>query len=274
MFLSVETMPGSIIPPKGEDVQSMNDNEFRERVAIVTGGVRGIGKACASRLLDAGAAAVVLADIDDGVGPAAAEELDRPAGRAVYRRTDVTVAADTRALVGEILERFGRLDILVNSAGIAGTQGPMETQSEEALDRIWAINVKGTYFTCAAVHPHMTGAGYGRIVNLASIAGKEGNPGLVPYSMTKAAVIGFTKAYAKEVATSGVLVNSVAPAVIETEILAQVTDEVRQYMISKIPMGRVGEPEEVAELVCFLSSQRCSFSTGSCYDISGGRATY
>ena len=115
---------------------------------------------------------------------------------------------------------------------------------------------------------------YGRIINIASIAGKEGNPGLVPYSLTKAAVIGFTKAYAKEVATSGILVNSIAPAVIETEILSQVTDEVRQYMISKIPMGRVGQPDEVANLVLFLASERCSFSTGFCFDLSGGRATY
>jgi 3-oxoacyl-[acyl-carrier protein] reductase len=150
----------------------------------------------------------------------------------------------------------------------------METQSEEDIDRIIAINQKSVYLACAAAHPHFVKAGYGRIINVASIAGKEGNPGLVPYSMTKGAVIAFTKAYAKEVAEKGILVNSVAPAVIETDILKQVTPEVRRYMIAKIPMGRVGRPEEVAELMAFLASDRLSFSTGFCYDISGGRATY
>ena len=172
------------------------------------------------------------------------------------------------------LEKFGRLDILVNNAGIAGSNGGLEEQDEDELDRIFAVNVKGPWFACAAAHPHFLAGGYGRIVNIASIAGKEGNPGLAPYSMTKAALIGMTKAYAKEVATQGILVNSVAPAVIETGILSQVSDEVKEYMISKIPMGRVGQPEEVAELVLFLASENCSFSTGFCYDISGGRATY
>ncbi len=248
--------------------------ELADRVAIITGGARGIGKACAAIMFREGAAGVVLADLDGRAGPAAASELDPGGERVVFRRTDVTDLADVEALVRETVDRFGRVDALVNSAGIAGEQGPMESHSEESLDAIWAVNVKGTYFTCRAVHPHMVERGFGRIVNIASIAGKEGNPGLVPYSLTKAAVIGFTKAYAKEVAEKGILVNSIAPAVIETEILAQVTDEVRRYMISKIPMGRVGQPEEVGELVCFLASPRCSFSTGFCFDLSGGRATY
>jgi 3-oxoacyl-[acyl-carrier protein] reductase len=170
--------------------------------------------------------------------------------------------------------RAGRIDVLVSSAGIAGKEGAMEEQSEADLDRIWAVNVKGTYFACASVHPHMVARGYGRIVNIASIAGKEGNPGLVPYSLTKAAVIGFTKAYAKEVARKGVLVNSVAPAVIETDILKQVSDEHRQYMLKRIPMGRAGQPHEVAALVAWLCSDECSFSTGAVFDLSGGRATY
>ena len=148
------------------------------------------------------------------------------------------------------------------------------SHSEEELDRVIAINLKGVYFACAAAHPYLLKAGYGRIVNLASIAGKEGNPKLVPYSMTKAGVIGLTKAYSKEVAESGILVNSVAPAVIETEIAKQVAPEVQAYMVSKIPMGRMGQPEEVASLVVFLASEKMSFSTGFCFDISGGRATY
>jgi len=247
---------------------------LKDRVAIVTGAARGIGRACAERMLAANAAGVIIADIDDARGQATAAELDPSGERAAYLPVDLTSQSQVQALVEQTVACYGRLDILVNNAGIAGEPGPLESHSEESLDRIWAINVKGPWFLCAAAHPHFVEAEYGRVVNIASIAGKEGNPGLVPYSMTKAAVIGFTKAYAKEVATNGILVNAVAPAVIETEILEQVSDEVKAYMISKIPMGRVGQPEEVAELVTFLSSERVSFSTGFCYDISGGRATY
>lgn len=248
--------------------------EMEGRVAIITGGARGIGRACVARFLSAGAAAVAIADRDLDVARETARALDPSEKRAWALQVDVTSRAQVEAAVRQVVDRHGRVDALVNSAGIAGRQGPMETQSEADLDQIWAVNVKGTYFACAAVHPHMAARGYGRIVNIASIAGKEGNPGLVPYSMTKAAVIGLTKAYAKEVATRGILVNSLAPAVIETEILRQVTEEVKRYMISKIPMGRVGRPEEAAELVLFLSSERMSFSTGFCFDLSGGRATY
>jgi NAD(P)-dependent dehydrogenase (short-subunit alcohol dehydrogenase family) len=248
--------------------------EFEGQVAVVTGGAKGIGRACAERFLSAGAAGVVIADVDPQASEECARSLDPSGKRVLAVRTDVAVAGELKAMVERALARFERIDALVTSAGIAGRNGAMETQTEADLDRIWAVNVKGTYFACAAVHPHMARRGYGRIVTIASIAGKEGNPGLVPYSMTKAAVIGFTKAYAKEVAQSGILVNSIAPAVIETDILRQVTEEVKRYMIQKIPMGRVGRPEEVAELVLFLSSQRLSFSTGFCFDLSGGRATY
>ncbi len=248
--------------------------ELDSRVAIVTGGARGIGRACAERFLEAGAALVVIADLDGPAAEDCARALDPSGRRTLAIPTDVTKRGQVEAMAERAAAKGGRIDVLVNSAGIAGAEGSMETQTEAELDRIWAVNVKGTYFACASVHPHMMKRGYGRIINIASIAGKEGNPGLVPYSMTKAAVIGFTKAYAKEVARKGILVNSVAPAVIETEILRQVTEEVKQYMIAKIPMGRVGQPREVAELVLFLASDRLSFSTGFCFDLSGGRATY
>lgn len=244
------------------------------RVAIVTGGARGIGRCCAEVMLRHGAAGVVIADLDSEAAEEAAAAIDSTGERVLPVQMDVTVRADHLRTVAAALERFGRLDALVNNAGIAGAQGELTTHTEADLDRIIAINLKGVYFGCAAVHDHFKAAGYGRIVNIASIAGKEGNPGLVPYSMTKAAVIGLTKAYGKEVATDGILVNSVSPAVIETEILKQVSDEVRAYMISKIPMGRVGQPEEVAELAAFLASDRLTFTTGFCFDISGGRATY
>tara|TARA_B100000809_G_scaffold249895_1_gene281727 strand:- start:795 stop:1544 length:750 start_codon:yes stop_codon:yes gene_type:complete len=247
---------------------------LKDRVAIITGAARGIGRACAERFLAAGAAGVVLADIDAAAATAAAVQMDPGGERALAVQVDLTRRDEVEEMVETTLAKFGDLDILVNNAGIAGSPGGLEEHGEEALDEIFAVNVKGPWFTCAAVHPHFLEKGYGRIVNIASIAGKEGNPGLVPYSMTKAALIGMTKAYAKEVATGGILVNSIAPAVIETEILSQVSDEVKEYMISKIPMGRVGQPGEVAELALFLASESCSFSTGFCYDISGGRATY
>ena len=247
---------------------------LKDRVAIITGAARGIGRACAERFLAAGAAGVVLADIDAAAATAAAVQMDPGGERALAVQVDLTRCDEVEGMVETTLAKFGDLDILVNNAGIAGSPGGLEEHGEEALDEIFAVNVKGPWFTCAAVHPHFLEKGYGRIVNIASIAGKEGNPGLVPYSMTKAALIGMTKAYAKEVATGGILVNSIAPAVIETEILSQVSDEVKEYMISKIPMGRVGQPGEVAELALFLASESCSFSTGFCYDISGGRATY
>ena len=247
---------------------------LKDRVAIITGAARGIGRACAERFLAADAAGVVLADIDSTAATAAAVEMDPGGGSVLAVPVDLTCRDEVNIMVEKTLAKFGRLDILVNNAGIAGSNGGLEEQDEDELDRIFAVNVKGPWFACAAAHPHFLAGGYGRIVNIASIAGKEGNPGLAPYSMTKAALIGMTKAYAKEVATQGILVNSVAPAVIETGILSQVSDEVKEYMISKIPMGRVGQPEEVAELVLFLASENCSFSTGFCYDISGGRATY
>ena len=247
---------------------------LKDRVAIITGAARGIGRACAERFLAADAAGVVLADIDAAAATAAAVQMDPGGERVLAIQVDLTRREEVEGMVETTLAKFGDLDILVNNAGIAGSPGGLEEHGEEALDEIFAVNVKGPWFTCAAVHPHFLEKGYGRIVNIASIAGKEGNPGLVPYSMTKAALIGMTKAYAKEVATGGILVNSIAPAVIETEILSQVSDEVKEYMISKIPMGRVGQPGEVAELALFLASESCSFSTGFCYDISGGRATY
>jgi len=247
---------------------------LQSRVGIITGAARGIGRACAEAFLEARAGGVVIADVDESAGAETARALDASGKRAVFAKIDVTKKADHERVVAETVQRFGRLDIVVNNAGIAGAQGGLESHLEEDLDRIIAINLKGVYFACAAAHPYLVKAGYGRIVNIASIAGKEGNPNLVPYSMTKAAVIGLTKAYSKEVAQSGILVNSVAPAVIETEIVKQVAPEVQEYMVSKIPMGRTGQPEEVANLVVFLSSEKMSFSTGFCFDISGGRATY
>jgi 3-oxoacyl-[acyl-carrier protein] reductase len=171
-------------------------------------------------------------------------------------------------------ERTGRVDILVNNAGIAGRSAPCWEITLEEWTQLLHIDLTGVFLGCKTVLPGMIANGYGRIVNIASIAGKEGNPNAVPYSAAKSGVLGLTKAVAKEVATKGVLVNAITPAVIETEILQQVSEEHVRYMTSRIPMGRVGQPREVAELVAWLASDAVTFSTGAVFDISGGRATY
>ena len=243
---------------------------FQWQTAIVTGAARGIGEAIARRLASEGAA-VVIADIDEAAAAATAESLGE---QAVAQRLDVTDPVSWDEAVRMAVDRWGRIDALVNNAGIAGRSAPIWELSVDEWRQVIDIDLTGVFLGCRAVLPIMTEAGSGRIVNIASIAGKEGNPNAVPYSAAKSGVIGLTKAVAKEVATRGVLVNAVAPAVIQTPILEQVSAEHIAYMTSRIPMGRVGKPEEVAALVAFLCSSDLSFSTGAVYDISGGRATY
>jgi 2-dehydro-3-deoxy-L-rhamnonate dehydrogenase (NAD+) len=240
------------------------------RAALVTGAARGIGLAIAARFAADGAR-VALLDLDrDGV-LAAARSLGPDAMPLV---ADVTRPADVQGAVQAVVERWGRLDVLVNNAGITGRSFPIWELDDEDWHRVLAVDLTSVFLCCRAAVRVMLGQGSGRIVNIASIAGKEGNPTLVPYSAAKAGVIGLTKALAKEVATRGILVNAVAPAVIGTELLQQVEKSTVDYMVSKIPMGRVGRPEEVAALVAWLASDDCSFSTGAVYDLSGGRATY
>ena len=244
--------------------------DFSNRVAIVTGAARGIGAAIAERLSHEGAR-VAVADLDEA---AAQQEAERIGGNAFAVKVDVSNPESVQAMVQTVAERAGRIDILVNNAGIAGNSIPVSEYPIEEWQKVIAIDLNGVFYCCKAVIPHMRKLGKGRIVNVASIAGKEGNPNLAAYSAAKAGVIGFTKALGKELATSGIIVNCITPAVIETEILKQVTNEMVQYMVSRIPLGRTGQPEEVAALVTWLSSDECSFSTGAVFDISGGRATY
>ena len=247
----------------------MLQSELANQVAIVTGAATGIGEAIARRL-DASGAIVAVVDLDlEGARHVAASL----SGFAV--QADVADARSVAAAVQQIVDLTnGRIDILVNNAGIAGPAAPIWEQTDEDWQRNLAVNLTGVFNFCRAVVPHMRNRGYGRIVNIASIAGKEGNPRMTPYSASKAGVIGLTKALGKELATEGICVNAVAPAVVQTRILDQLTPEQVAYMTDRIPMKRTGRPEEIAAVVHFLSSPACSFVTAQCYDASGGRATY
>ncbi len=231
--------------------------DFAGRVALVTGGARGIGAACAERLRAGGARVVTF-------------DLDEPADV----RGDIRRSADLERAVAGIEAEHGRLDVLVNSAGVSGDSLRTVEVSDAEWERVLAINATGSFYAVRAVLPGMVARSYGRIVLIASIAGKEGNPMAAAYSASKAAVIAMTKSIGKDVAGTGVLVNCVAPAVIETPMLGDITQEHIDYMVERIPLGRMGRPEEVAALVCWLASDECTFSTGATFDASGGRAVY
>jgi 3-oxoacyl-[acyl-carrier protein] reductase len=244
--------------------------ELNGQTAIVTGGATGIGEAIATRLAEAGAR-LVIADINL---PGAQEVARRIGQSSIAAQTDVSQPEMIRKTVDDVIDVTGRIDILVNNAGIAGTTAPLWEQSAGDWERAIAINLSSVFYFCQAVLPHMRERKYGRIVNIASIAGKEGNPRMIPYSATKAGVIGLTKSLGKEVATDGICVNAVSPAVVRTSILEQLTPEQVNYMTERIPMRRTGKPEEIAAVVHFLASPDSSFVTAQCYDVSGGRATY
>lgn len=250
----------------------MTTQEFfslKDQVAVVTGGGQGIGEGIVRRFSAAGARVAVL-DLKEDLARPVAESIG-----GVGIECDVAAASSVERAIAEVRRRLGPIDILVNNAGITGRTLPLWELEESDLDRVYAVNLKGVFLMCKAVIGEMIEKRYGRIVNVASVAGKEGNPTLVPYSSTKAAVICLTKALAKEVATKGdITVNSIAPAVIRTKILDTIAKETVAYMVSRIPMGRTGKIEEVASLVHYLASREASFTTGQCYDISGGRSTY
>jgi len=240
------------------------------RTALVTGAGRGIGLAISERLLADGARVVML----DRDAPAVEGAAKRLGGNARAIVADVTRTADVDGAVQAAHDWYGRLDVVVNNAGITGRSFPTWELTDADWQQVIAVDLTSVFLVCRAAVRLMRPRQSGRIVNIASIAGKEGNPTLVPYSTAKAGVIGLTKALAKEVATQGIVVNAVAPAVIGTELLQQMERSTVDMLVAKIPMGRVGKPEEVAALVAWLSSDECSFSTGAVYDLSGGRATY
>src|SRR5580704_1651916 len=244
--------------------------ELTGQTAIVTGAATGIGEAIARRLARAGAT-IAVADLDVAGAQAVAESIG---GGSFGVGVDISRADSVTKALAQVLDKRGQVDVLVNNAGIGGRAAPLWEQTDEDWQLCIAINLTGVFNFCRAVIPHMRERKYGRIVSIASIAGKEGNPRMVPYSATKAGVIGLTKSLGKEVATEGICVNAVAPAVVQTQILDQLTAEQVSYMTEKIPMRRTGKPQEIAAVVHFLASPDCSFVTAQCYDASGGRATY
>ncbi|MFN2459216.1 MAG: SDR family NAD(P)-dependent oxidoreductase [Candidatus Velthaea sp.] len=238
----------------------------------MTGGARGIGRAIAQRLHAAGCR-LVIADSDEKEAVATAGRIGNDR-RVIAVKTDVTDPASVEAMVEATLDAYDGVDILINNAGITGHSVPLWDLPYAEYQRVLAVDLDGVFLCCKAVIGHMRERKRGAIVNVASIAGKEGNPTLIPYSIAKAGVIALTKALAKETVGDGVRVNAVAPAVIETEMLKQMTGETVKYILSKIPMNRPGTVEEVAAVVHFLASDDASFVTGQTYDVSGGRATY
>jgi len=247
-----------------------NGAGFDGRVAIVTGGAGGIGLAVGRRLAAAGAR-VVLVDMRRDAVSEAAESLGQ---RATAVQADVSSSADVEGLVARTLEREGRIDILINNAGIMGRTAPLWELSVDEWNHVLAVDLTSVFLVSRAIVPHMRARRSGAIVSVASIAGKEGTPNLIPYTVAKAGITAFTKALGKEVVADGIRVNCVAPGVIDTPLLGQLPETATQIMLSKAPMGRFGTADEVAAVVQFLASDDASFVTSQCFDASGGRATY
>lgn len=245
-------------------------NSVTQAAAVVTGAASGLGRAIAHRFAKEGIR-VALWDVDLAGAKRAGKEIGAPA---TPFAVDITDTVAVRAAWSATKSALGTPSILVNGAGILGPSVGIASYPEEQWHRVLDINLNGTFRCCQAAVPDMVAGGYGRIVNIASIAGKDGNPNVAAYVASKAAVIALTKSMGKELATSGVLVNAIAPSASETAIFGELTDERRAKLLASVPMARMVRPEEVAELVFWLASPACSFSTGATFDISGGRATY
>jgi 3-oxoacyl-[acyl-carrier protein] reductase len=248
----------------------MNQLDFQGRHAVVTGGATGLGYAIAQRLLQSGGSVTVWDRDEAGARDAANKLGDKADSVAV----DVARHESVQHAVQATMKKHGRIDALVNSAGIAGPSVKTWEYPLEAWRQVMEVNVNGLFYCCREVVPAMRDAGWGRIVNIASVAGKDGNPNASAYSASKAAVIGLTKSLGKELADTGIRVNCITPAAVKTAIFDQISEQHIQFMLSKIPMGRFGQPEEIAAMVAWLCTEDCSFTTGAVFDLSGGRSTY
>ena len=248
---------------------SIYGNRFEGRCAIVTGGASGVGRETAARIVAEGGK-VCLWDLDADT----LADVARAIGASNFQAVDVSDHEAVTRAANASAEAMGRIDILVVGAGITGATGPVWEFPVDSWRRVMDINLNGAFYCCRAVVPHMLKNDYGRIVNVASVAGKEGNPNASAYSASKAGLLGFTKSLGKELAQTGVRVNAITPATFKSPILDQLPQSQIDYMQSKIPMGRLGEMAEVASLICWLASEECSFSTAATFDISGGRTTY
>lgn len=247
--------------------------DLKGKVALVTGAAMGIGKAVAERLAKDGSD-IVLVDLEKELMQETAKAIEDLGRRTLICEGDISDWDQVQGMVDRGVEVFGKIDILVNSAGILGPNVPVWEYAVEDWDRVIGVDLRGTFLMCKAVVGHMRKQKSGRIVNLSSIAGKEGNPMMCAYTAAKAGVIAFTRGLALEVVNDGIIANAIAPTVIEGRISKSFTKEQEEILYAKIPMARLGKTEEVANLVKFLVSDQCSFSTGACYDISGGRAVY
>ena len=246
--------------------------DFDGQVVLVVGAASGIGRAAAQLIASRGAT-VVIADLDQAGLSSLQSELSINANQ--VKNVDMSDQLSIQSLIASVIAEHGQIDALVNTAGIVGpTNTKLEDVDWALFEKTVAINLFGTIWLTQAVIPHMKSKKYGRIAHVASIAGKEGNPGMHAYNTSKSGMIGFIKGVGKEVAAEGITINAFAPAVIRTPFNAGTSDETLKYMLARIPMGRVGEPEEAAELLAFMVSQACSFTTGFTFDASGGRATY
>lgn len=250
----------------------MNILDLKGRRAVITGGARGMGFAFAKRFLESGAS-VALWDVNADALARAKAALD-PLGQVAINTVDVSDYAQVETAAASVAETLGGIEILVNAAGIAGVNVPVTDYPLDTWNAVMNVNLNGIFHTCRAIVPYMQQSDYGRIVNIASMAGKDGNPNASAYSVSKAGVIGLTKSLGKELATSNIRANVICPAVIKTEMLDDVTEEQIGYMLAKIPMGRMGTVEEIAAMVGWMCSEECSYSTGAVFDLSGGRATY
>ena len=247
--------------------------DFKGQAVIVTGGARGLGLGIAKKLGDLGAM-VAIVDLDVVCGEQAARELGGVGREILFISCNIAEEPAVESMVRQVVDRWGRIDVLVNNAAIVGATGNAWELPIDVMDRVYQVNLRGMFLCCQKVIPYMLKQDYGRIVNVASVAGKDGNPKQAPYSASKAAVIGFTKSLGKELAKTKVTANVLSPGLVYTDILKQMLPEDMDYMLSKIPMGRTGSVEEIANMAAWIASRECSFSTAAVFDASGGRATY